>query len=231
VATLKRLREPAAFVVLGLLWVQLLIELIGVFVYGGKLDGSSGAMPLVGAQAPETLTFVILGLLVASCALTDRTRHARMIAMLALISSALAILVAVGLDILWLATASEFTVVDVLSLVAELVLPILVTTGLAILLGQQVPAGQEEASGDLPEAASTDSAPPAALPSVRQEPAWQPDEASGAAWHAASDAAVGAPAAGWGTPGKSGGWDPMPDSGSLPSADRSPADTDPPIVP
>ena len=60
----------------------------------------------------------------------------------------------------------------------------------------------------------------AAPEQVRQayrEPAgWEPDEAAGAVWTSAGDAAAGAPAAGWGS--ASGGWDARPDD--QPQPDR-----------
>ena len=38
-------------------------------------------------------------------------------------------------------------------------------------------------------------------PDPQLQPTWQPDAAAGAAWLTAGDAAAGAPATGWGTPG------------------------------
>jgi hypothetical protein len=58
------------------------------------------------------------------------------------------------------------------------------------------------------------------LPSSQLEPVWQADEASGVAWHTAGDAALGAPAAGWGTPGEAGGWQAIGDEDNPSRADR-----------
>ena len=49
-----------------------------------------------------------------------------------------------------------------------------------------------------------------AAPDPAKQPTWQPDEAAGAAWLKAGDAAAGAAATGWGTPGDAGGWLPGP---------------------
>jgi hypothetical protein len=47
-------------------------------------------------------------------------------------------------------------------------------------------------------------------PDPELQPTWQPDAAAGAAWHTAGDAASGRPAAGWGSPESSSGWQPAP---------------------
>ena len=47
------------------------------------------------------------------------------------------------------------------------------------------------------------------VPRAPQQPAWQPGEASGGAWHRAGDAATGASASSWGVPGEQAqGWQP-----------------------
>jgi uncharacterized membrane protein YuzA (DUF378 family) len=211
-ASLKRLREPAAFVVLGVLVLQLLIELIEFFVYGSNLYGSLSAAALaISAQVTETVTLVILGLLVASCVLGDRTRHARLLVLLALIGSALMIAAALTLGLLGLAAASPVKPLHLVDLLLGSVLPTLVLIGLVTLWRLQ-PASDPEAA-ELPAVADRTEAGPEkpALPSTQSEPVWQPDAASGVAWHTAGDAAIGAPAAGWGLPGEVGGWEPIAD--------------------
>src|SRR4029453_17827510 len=98
--------------------------------------------------------------------------------------------------------------------------PYLVFVGLATLLGaQRAPADTASESPAIVPAASIDPA-SAALPSSQLEPVWPPDEASGAAWHTAGDAALGAPATGWGTPGESGGWQAIDDEADPSGGDR-----------
>ena len=100
-------------------------------------------------------------------------------------------------------------------------MPVLVVVGLVTLLaGQRASADTALQSPAIVEAAPTEPA-PAALPSSQLEPVWQPDEASGAAWYTAGDAALGAPAAGWGTPGESGGWQAIGDEDDPSRAERS----------
>jgi hypothetical protein len=61
-------------------------------------------------------------------------------------------------------------------------------------------------------------------PDPRLQPTWQPDSAAGAAWLTAKDAAAGAPATGWGTPGEPAGWQPAPAPETRPTP---PPTTDP----
>jgi hypothetical protein len=204
---LRRLREPAALSVLVALLLQVLITWVGSVRYGD-----------VRYRMPETLTILVLGLIVASCVLGQRTAHARTLTVLALVGSMLSILSSVTLQVIAPVNGSLVVVVW-LDLVLDLVVPVLVVVGLTTLL-----AGQRAAAATAPQSpAIAQSAPttPAALPSSQLEPVWQPDEASGAAWYTAGDAALGAPAAGWGTPGESGGWQATADDDDPSGADRS----------
>jgi hypothetical protein len=204
---LRRLREPAALSVLVALLLQVLITWVGSVRYGD-----------VRYRMPETLTILVLGLIVASCVLGQRTAHARTLTVLALVGSMLSILSSVTLQVIAPVNGSLVVVVW-LDLVLDLVVPVLVVVGLTTLL-----AGQRAAAATAPQSpAIAQSAPttPAALPSSQLEPVWQPDEASGAAWYTAGDAALGAPAAGWGTPGESGGWQAIGDEDDPSRADRS----------
>jgi hypothetical protein len=222
---LKQMREPAAFVMLAVLWLQLVINLIEFFIYGRQLHGSAAEAALViSAQMPQSLTVLVLALLVASCILADRTKHARLLVLLALISSLVTIVAALTLGALGLAADSMTKVLDLLELLLAVVVPVLVVIGLARLLSMPV---ARNGVPELPAAtdASPEEAAQPALPSRKQEPVWQPDAASGVAWHTAGDAAVGAPAAGWGTPGESGGWDPRPDESEAPETSRAGEDS------
>jgi hypothetical protein len=223
--SLKRMREPAAFIVLAVLLLQLLINLVEFFVYGRQLHGSSATAALViSAQMPQTLTVLLLALLVASCVLADRTKHARLLVLLALISSVVTILAAMTLGILGLVAESMMRVLDVVELLLPIVIGVLVVLALVRLLPM---SATQHGGVELPAVAdgSSEDAVPPALPSPKQEPVWQPDAASGVAWYSAGDAAVGAPAAGWGTPGESGGWYPMPEESETPETPRSSEDS------
>ena len=220
------MREPAAFIVLAVLWLQLLIDLVEFFGYGGQLHGSSAEAALViGAQMPQILTVLVLGLLVASCVLADRTKRARILVLLALISTVVTMLAALTLGVMGLVAESETKVLDL----AELLLPIVVGVLVVFALARLLPMSATQDGGTevlaVTGASPEEAVPPPALPSPKQEPVWQPDAASGVAWYSAGDAAVGAPAAGWGTPGESGGWYPMPEEREAPEAPRSSDDS------
>ena len=206
---LRRLREPAAISVIAALLMQVLIAWLSYVAYG-----------TVRSRLPETLTILVLGLIAASCVLGQRTTHARTLTVAALIVSVLSILTSMTLAIIAPVTGPESLVIFWLDLLPDLVVPVLVVVDLATLLG-----GQREAvevapqSPAIVQAAPVDP-PPAALPSSQLEPVWQRDEASGAAWHTAGDAALGAPATGWGTPGESSGWHPIEDEADSSGGDR-----------
>jgi hypothetical protein len=204
---LRRLREPAAFGVLAVLLLQLLIEWVGLVGYG-----------YVRSRTPETLTIIVLGLIVASCVLGKRTAHARMLTVLAMIGSVLSILTSVTLAIIAPVVEPVSPIITWLDLLLNLVVPVLVVLGLAKLLSRG--SAVEDTTMTSTNSDPTESAQPA-LPSAQVEPVWQPDSASGAAWHTAGDAALGAPAAGWGTPGEAGGWHPISDEEDPSRADRA----------
>ena len=216
------MREPAAFIVLAVLWLQLLINLVEFFIYGSELHGSSAKAALViSAQMPQTLTVLLLGLLVASCVLADRTRHAHLLVLLALISTVVTILAASSLGVMGIVAESMTKVLDLVELLLPIVVGVLVVLALARLLPTSATQGGEPEPPAVTDVSPAEAVPPPALPSSRQEPVWQPDAASGVAWSSAGDAAVGAPAAGWGTPGESGGWYPIPEETEAPEAPRS----------
>ncbi len=220
--SLKRLREPAAFVVLGVLALQLLVELIEFFVYGSEVYGSLSAAALaISGQMIETVTVVTLGLLVASCVVRDRTRHARLLVVLALVGTALMIAAPLALGLIGLAAPAPMKALQLIDLLVALVLPTLILIGLIILWRIQPAADRESLEQPAVVEPGTAGSEQLAPPSPEQEPGWQPDAASGVVWHTAGDAAVGAPAAGWGTPGETGGWDPLPDEAEGPQPPKS----------
>ena len=161
---LRRLREPAALSVLVVLLLQVLIAWVASVVYGS-----------VRYRMPETLTILVLGLIVASCVLGQRTAHARTLTVLALIGSMLSILTSVTLELVAPVTGQEPLVIVWLDLLLDLVVPVLVVVGLVTLLaGQRASADTALQSPAIVEAAPTEPA-PAALPSSQLEPVWQPD--------------------------------------------------------
>lgn len=74
------------------------------------------------------------------------------------------------------------------------------------------PTDEAEAPAEVaPAGAEAQSEEPEAEPVVEQQASWSPDQAAGAVWTRAGDAATGAAASGWGHPGEgSTGWQALP---------------------
>ena len=228
---LVRIREPAAFVVFGALCAELVVTVISLVVYGGpQVYGSiSEAALLLGGRLPQTLTIVMLMLLAASCLLGRRTRHARVIAILAIVGGAGSVLLALVFGLIGLADASPTRYVDFAASVISLVVPFAAVLGLGLLLRDGQRAEQRSVAttpaATVPQQQIT--APPPVVP--EQQPTWLPDAATGVAWPTAGEAASGAPGSGWSNSTEAGGWqaplgarDPWRQSGGYPPPESGP---------
>jgi hypothetical protein len=171
----------------------------------------------IAAKIGNPTIFVVLAGIVASCVLMDPTPRARSITLLAVLTSALALLAALLLTLLSL--ASRALRADVAGVVVTLVISGLAVAVLVKLFQlQPAPAVSGPAPQHQPE---PELAPPPVQPEPpdpQRQPTWQPDTAAGAAWLTARDAAAGAPASGWGTPGEAAGWQPIPAAPTPPPA-------------
>lgn len=230
IESLRRLREPAVIVVLAVLGVRLLLGLISFsylqIIGTGSADSFAVARFTAGDTVTDAFTVVVLGLLVASCVLTEPTPHSRRLTWLAVVIAGAGMLLALVSSITWLVTVGGVTVVgDLVRLLLGLPLSVVVVVGLLRLLrGQPKPAkaarqavGASIASDTSHRQQELGSGPDEPADDAGNQPTWQPDQAVGAAWHTAGEAAAGAAASGWGTPGEPGGWRPAsggpPDSG------------------
>jgi hypothetical protein len=204
--SLVRLREPAAVVVFGVLCAELVVTVISLVVYGGPdVYGSmSEAALLLGGRLPQTLTIVILTLLAASCLLGRRTRHAGVLAVLAIVAGSASVLLAVVFSLIGLAGDSPTRYVDFAASVMSLIVPSVAVVGLVILVRHQGAAHRTLATTTPAVAQQQIAAPPAAVP--EQQPTWQPDAATGVAWPTAGEAAAGAPGSGWSNSSEAGSW-------------------------
>jgi hypothetical protein len=250
VAGPKKLREPATVVLLLVVVLRLVLAVLELVRSFQDLDraGPSGLVPgdSVGGSAATVLFFsstdalnlVVLALLVGGCVLWSTTPRARQLTLAALlVTAALVVVSAVDLVVLVLAGRGAPNVGEaaLLALLA-LPVPVLALIALAQLRGSLSAARaerQREISAPPAEAAAPAlgaRAEPEAEP--EHQPVWQPDQAAGAAWLTAGEAASGAAASRWGTPGDSGGWQPQP-SGVAPSAPAAarPASTKTPQEP
>jgi Na+/proline symporter len=230
--SLLRLREPAALVVFGALCAELVVTVISLVVYGGPdVYGSmSEAALLLGGGLPQTLTIVILTLLVASCLLGRRTRHAGVLAVLAIVAGSASVLLALALSLIGLSGDSPTRYVDFAASVLSLVVPSVAIVGLGVLARRQRVPERTSAAVITPAVQQQITAPPAVIP--EQQPTWQPDAATGVAWPTAGEAAAGAPGSGWSHPSDAGGWqaplgagDPWRPSGDYPPPESGPGST------
>ncbi|CAA9401377.1 MAG: hypothetical protein AVDCRST_MAG75-2169 [uncultured Propionibacteriaceae bacterium] len=219
VESLKKLREPAAFVVLAALAVRLLVGLVSVFVLA-SVDrvGTASAARSVAGWVTDPLATVVLLALTAGCVLWQRTPRARLLAQLSAIVVTAG--VAASLVLALIGTTASQSINRVPALVVfltDLAVPTLVAVALFRLVQsqpvEQRPALRSSASdSDHRADAEHGSGELAVATSDPDEPTWQPDVAAGAVWTTAGDAASGAAASGWGTPGDAGGWVPAPSS-------------------
>ena len=214
--SLKKWREPAAWLTIGVLALTMLLGVIELVVVGASLRP---ALALgIGAKIGDPTVFVVLAGIVASCVLVEPTPRARLITLLAVLTSVLALLAALLLTLVSL--GSRALKVDVAGVAVTLVISGLAVAVLVKLF--QLQPSRRRSSGPEPQHRP---APELPAPPLRQEPpdpqlqpTWQPDAAAGAAWMTARDAAAGAPAAGWGSPGEPAGWQPIPAAPTQPPA-------------
>jgi hypothetical protein len=219
---LQKLREPAVIVVLVVLVLRLVLAGLVAFA------GAAGDNVLIATIATATfivtdaLTVVVLALLVGSCVLWSPTRHARALTLAALVVTALGVVLALAGTVAYAVNldALEGVWPDAARLLLELVVPVLAVFGIGRLLSAQPRAAVDREQPSLAAGSASHGDHPAQLeaaPDPANEPTWQPDQAAGAAWLTAGDAATGAAASGWGTPGETAGWDPRP---ADPAAER-----------
>jgi len=225
---LQRLREPATLVLLVVLGLRLLLGVVTfvVLARGGTDDtlaalsrGAYGdnsfalASFSLASSVLDGLSAVVLVGLVASCVLWRPTQHARVLTVVGLGMLVLGIVLSLVSAVVWLTGVrlSEPALADFFRLVLALAVPLLASIALWRMLPEGRGARAEELRQLPPADVSTRpaAAPELAAPSLRPEdqPSWQPEEAAGAAWLSAGDAATGAAASGWGTSGEQ-GWTP-----------------------
>jgi hypothetical protein len=214
---LLRLREPAVVVVLVVLGLRLLLGVANFAAVDRRAVSSSSSL------VTDADTVLVVAVLAGSCLLWAPTPHARPLALASIGIGGLGILASLVLDAVWLTSVeiSAATLLDGARLVLVLPVPVLSLVSLTQLLRAHAPSPPAPGPLSLERTADGDRETPrevAAQPADRvAEPTWQPDQAAGAAWLTAGDAAAGAAASGWGTPGEAGGWVPQPDGPPQPT--------------
>ena len=84
-----RLREPAAWVALGALVLNLLLALVALATFDGSLPSVAWVLS---ARLANPVPLVVLTVLVSLCVLRDRTPHARQLTLTSLVVGIIAVL-------------------------------------------------------------------------------------------------------------------------------------------
>jgi hypothetical protein len=197
-----RLREPAAWVALGALVLNLMLVIVALVTIKGSLASVGWVLS---ARVVNPLPLLVLTVLVSFCVLRERTPHARQLTIISLVAGVIAVLLGLGLALLGFGATAPILAV-LAALVPQAISIIAVGLLIKLLQLQAVPRRLPAGIGLVPH--PSDLLPAASDP--RLQPTWQPDSAAGAAWRTAGDAAAGAPATGWGTATPSVGWQPIP---------------------
>ena len=198
-----RLREPAAWVALGALVLNLVLAVVAMATYPGRLADIGLTLS---AQAANPVPLIALAVLVSFCVLRERTAHARLLTLLSLIAGALAVLFGIGLALLGLA-AEPTPVLGALAAIVTQAISIIVVVLLVKLFQLQAVPRRLPAGIGLPPYQESLPAPP---PAQQLQPTWHPEAAAGAVWRTAGEAAAGAPAVGWGADATAAAWQPIP---------------------
>jgi hypothetical protein len=218
VENLLRLREPAAWVALGALVLNIILALVALATVDGSLPSVGWVLS---ARLANPVPLLVLTVLVSFCVLRDRTPHARQLTISSLIVGGIAVLL--GLTFALLGFGATASVLAVFATIVPQAISVMAIAFLIRLLQlQAVPRRLPAGIGLVPY--PSDALPPPPTPEPpdpRLQPIWQPDAAAGAAWRTAGDAAAGAPASGWGTDA-SAGWQPIPNQPSTPQASGQP---------
>jgi hypothetical protein len=201
-----RLREPAAWIALAALALNLVVALVGLATFNGPLV-SMGWMWSERVADPTSL--LALAVLVGFCVLLERTPHARQLTIISLVVGVIAVLLGLTLALLGIAATAPILAVlaaivpQAISIIAVGLLikllqlqavPRRLPPGIGLVLPEHLHSGLDQEHADL---SPSSPAPPA--PDQRLQPSWHPDMAASPAWQpAVVDAAAGAPATGWG---------------------------------
>jgi hypothetical protein len=213
-----RLREPAAWVALGVLALNLVLTIVALATFDGSLTSVGWVLS---AQVANPVPVVVLAVLVSFCVLRERTPHARQLTLISLVVGVISVLFGLVLTLLGFGAPAPILAVFA-TIVPQAISVLAVGLLIKLLQLQAVPRRLPPGIGLIPHEPEALPATPA--PDQRLQPTWQPDVAAGAAWRTAGDAASGAPAAGWGTDASAAGWRPIP---TQPNGPRSSTSQDP----
>ncbi|WP_375423889.1 hypothetical protein [uncultured Friedmanniella sp.] len=203
---LLRWREPAVLVLLAAAAVrELLVVGLGLAALAGAVGPYGLATYAAAGGAGEPVSVVLLAALVLSCRVAPVTTHVRLLTVWSVVVVAVAVLVRL-LAIVggpWLVGSGDSVpLLGPLDVVESLLglAPLLLALGTLTVLLRPTPApdvdqpalaGRQPGQPAAGATAAIESSEPA--PDPAWQPTWQPDQATGAAWLNAGDAASGRP--------------------------------------
>jgi hypothetical protein len=217
--SLMRLREPAAWVALGALVLNILLAVVAIATQPGP---TANVGLVLSARVANPVPLVVLAVLVSFCVVRERTPHARLLTILSLIVGVIAILFGLTLALLGLAAESTPVLAVLATIVTQLISLIAVVLLIKLLQLQAVPRRLPAGIGLAPYPYQ-EPLPASQPPHPRLQPTWQPDMAAGAVWRTAGEAAAGAPATGWGADSAA-AWQPIPTQPNEPRPHGSTSD-------
>ena len=208
VENLLRLREPVAWIVVGVTAVSIVLAVVRFVLALGSGAPFSAAAQDVSLEAMSlTLVLAVVALVIASVFHAPVAGARRLVPAAATVVTIGTLLTVLGALLGLPASSGALAVVlEVLGGLLDVVLKVvgavtlwLIHRGMSAGRIHVAPAVVVEEAPATAEA--SESAPPA--------PTWAPDAASGSVWTSASDAASGAQPSGWGVPGGGTGWQPV----------------------
>lgn len=196
---LLRWREPAVLVLLVLVALRQLLAIGFALAAKVRADDAFGLAGYAAAgRAAEPVALVLLAALLVACHVGPTIGRARLLTVLGLVAVAVAILVQLVAAALGINAARQqqlepaFGLLSVAQSLLDLVVPVLALLTLAVLLHR--PAGGFDLVDQQPAMpAATEDKSAEARPDPELQPTWQADEAAGAVWLSAGDAASGRP--------------------------------------
>ena len=213
-----RLREPAAWVAVGVLVLNLLLTIITMITFDGSVASVAWVLS---ARVANPVPLIVLAVLVSFCVLRERTPHAHELTLISLVVGVIAVLF--GLVLTFLGLGAPAPALTVFAMIVPQAISVLAVGLLIKLLQlQAVPRRLPPGIGLIPH--EPQSLPAPSVPDQRLQPTWHPDTAAGAAWSRAGDAAAGAPASGWGADASSAAWQPIPTQPNGPGPTDRPQD-------
>jgi hypothetical protein len=210
-----RLREPAAWVALAALVLNLVLAVVGLATFGSSLVNAGWVWS---ARVANPVPLVALAVLVSFCVLRERTPHARQLTIISLVVGVITVLLGLGLALLGFGATAPMLAVFA-ALIPQAISVLAIGLLIKLLQLQAVPRRLPPGIGLVPPPSESLPAPP--VPDQQLQPTWHPEAAAGAAWRTAGDAAAGVPATGWGTDTYSVGWQPIPTQTSGPQPNGS----------